>query len=125
MNQIGLPWCCAARLAATPLYEVLRPHLSSLPVLSRSESEKMAERGKSSASSVAIKLVTLLLMQMTSLVTLRSFGSSHTCSVIWNCSKTMSGAQAYGVVQCVARVSLQLSRGREAAPLVGCRGAGC
>ena len=77
---IELPWSLAARLAATPQNEVWRPHLSSAPVLSRSESEKMAERGKSSASSVAMKLVTLLLMQMTSLVTFRSLGSSQTCS---------------------------------------------
>ena len=52
---------------------------SSPPVLSRSDREKMAERGKSNASRVAMKLVTLLLMQITSLVALRSLGSSHTC----------------------------------------------
>ena len=52
---------------------------SSPPVLSRSDREKMAERGKSSASRVAMKLVILLLMQITSLVALRSLSSSHTC----------------------------------------------
>ena len=42
----------------------------------------MAERGKSSASRVAMKLVILLLMQITSLVALRSLGSSQTYHVI-------------------------------------------
>ena len=55
---------------------------SSSLVLSRSDREKMAERGKSSASRVAMKLVMLLLMQITSLVALRSLGSSQTCHVI-------------------------------------------
>ena len=68
-EQCSLEGCAQSRAA----------HRSSPPVLSRSDREKMAERGKSSASSVAMKLVTLLLMQITSLVALRSLGSSQTC----------------------------------------------
>jgi len=81
-DRLGLKQNATQPFLQHPLYQGPgnNPYLSSSLVLSRSDRENMAERGKSSASSVAMKLVTLLLMQMTSLARLRSLGSSHTCN---------------------------------------------